>query len=87
MGTTCTVVVIDEAVHVAHVGDSRAYRLRDGELVQLTDDHSLVASMVREGLMTPADAMTDGRRHVITRALGADEEVKVDVVTRRPTRG
>ena len=81
MGTTCTVVVIDEAIHVAHVGDSRAYRLRDGELIQLTDDHSLVASMVREGLMAPADAMADGRRNIITRALGADDGVKVDVVT------
>lgn len=81
MGTTCTVVVVDTAIHIAHVGDSRAYRFREGELVGLTDDHSLVASMVREGLMTPADAMTDGRRHVITRALGADDQVKVDVVT------
>ena len=81
MGTTCTVVVVDAAIHIAHVGDSRAYRFRDGELVQLTDDHSLVATMVREGLLSPADAMTDGRRHVITRALGADEAVKVDVVT------
>ena len=56
MGTTCTVVVIDAAIHVAHVGDSRAYLYRDGELVQLTEDHSLVASMVREGIIAPADA-------------------------------
>jgi protein phosphatase len=81
MGTTCTVVVIDEAIGVAHVGDSRAYRFREDELVQLTDDHSLVASMVRQGLMAPADAMADGRRNIITRALGADDAVSVDVVT------
>ena len=70
MGTTCTVIVVDAAIHVAHVGDSRAYRLRDDELVQLTDDHSLVATLVREGIMAPADALTDGRRNIITRALG-----------------
>lgn len=81
MGTTCTVVVIDAAIHVAHVGDSRAYRYGDGRLVQLTDDHSLVASMVRDGLIAPADALTDGRRNIITRALGAEDQVQVDVVT------
>ena len=81
MGTTCTVIVVDAAIHVAHVGDSRAYRLRDDELVQLTDDHSLVATLVREGIMAPADALTDGRRNIITRALGADDEILVDVVT------
>jgi protein phosphatase len=81
MGTTCTVVVVDAAIHVAHVGDSRAYRYRDGLLVQLTDDHSLVASMVRQGIIAPADAMTDGRRNIITRALGAEEQVGVDVAT------
>lgn len=81
MGTTCTVVVIDTGVHIAHVGDSRAYRFRDGQLVQLTDDHSLVASMVREGIIAPADAMTDGRRNIITRALGAEDQVRVDLVS------
>ncbi|MFL5669207.1 MAG: Stp1/IreP family PP2C-type Ser/Thr phosphatase [Chloroflexota bacterium] len=86
MGTTCTVVVIDEAIHVAHVGDSRAYRFSDGRLVQLTDDHSLVASMVRDGVLSSAEALVDGRRNIITRALGADDEVRVDVVgaERRP---
>src|SRR4051794_36576175 len=86
MGTTCTVVVIDEAIHVAHVGDSRAYRFSDGRLVQLTDDHSLVASMVRDGVMSSAEALVDGRRNVITRALGADDEIRVDAVSadRRP---
>ena len=81
MGTTCTVVVIDGTIRVAHVGDSRAYRFRAERLEQLTDDHSLVASMVRDGLMDPADALTDGRRNIITRALGAEDQVRVDVVT------
>ena len=81
MGTTCTVVVLDRAITVAHVGDSRAYRLRGERLEQLTDDHSLVATMVRDGIMDPADAATDGRRNIITRALGAEDQVRVDVVT------
>jgi len=81
MGTTCTVVVLDDAIHVAHVGDSRAYRLRGDRLDQLTDDHSLVASMVREGIIDAADAMTDDRRNIITRALGAEDQIRVDVVT------
>ncbi len=86
MGTTCTVMVIGEVVTVAHVGDSRAYRSRDGELLQLTEDHSLVAGLVRDGRLPPEAAATDARRHVITRALGADDEVRVDHVTvdRRP---
>jgi protein phosphatase len=81
MGTTCTVALVGSAIDVAHVGDSRAYLFRDQRLVQLTDDHSLVASMVREGLLDPSDAATDGRRNIITRALGAEDEVRVDRVT------
>ena len=81
MGTTCTVAVLDGEIHIAHVGDSRAYRFRAARLEQLTDDHSLVASMVREGRMDPAAAMTDGRRNIITRALGAEDQVRVDVVS------
>ena len=86
MGTTCTVVIVDATIHVAHVGDSRAYRFSDGRLIQLTDDHSLVASMVRDGVIAPADARADGRRNIITRALGAEDRVEVDIVTsdRRP---
>ena len=81
MGTTCTVVVVDTAIHVAHVGDSRAYLFRDGRLRQLTEDHSLVASMVREGILDPVDALTDRRRNILTRALGAEDQVRVDVVS------
>ena len=78
MGTTCTTLVIGDRVRIAHVGDSRAYRLRDGRLEQLTDDHSLVATMVREGLLDPDAAKTDGRRNIVTRALGAEDVIRVD---------
>jgi serine/threonine protein phosphatase PrpC len=81
MGTTCTALVVDEVVTIAHVGDSRAYRLRAGRLERLTEDHSLVAAMVRDGRLDPAAAATDARRHVITRALGADDDIAVDLVT------
>jgi len=78
MGTTCTALVIAERIRIAHVGDSRAYRFRDGRLERLTDDHSLVATMVREGLLDPAAARTDGRRNIVTRALGAEDAVRID---------
>jgi serine/threonine protein phosphatase PrpC len=81
MGTTCTALVVTDVVTIAHVGDSRAYRSREGRLEQLTDDHSLVAAMVRDGRLDAAAAPTDARRHVITRALGAEDDVVVDLVT------
>jgi serine/threonine protein phosphatase PrpC len=81
MGTTMTVALVgsDGDVTIGHVGDSRAYRLRGGALVQLTDDHSLVAELVRRGELTPAEAEIHPQRSVITRALGTDPEVDVDV--------
>jgi serine/threonine protein phosphatase PrpC len=83
MGTTCTIVVLDgPRAHVAHVGDSRAYLLRDGSLEQMTSDHTLIASMVREGLLTDEDAQSDERRHIITRAIGAERDVRIDLASR-----
>ena len=80
MGTTCTAALIDrDVVWLAHVGDSRAYLLRAGQLTQLTDDHSLVANLVRDGMMALEDARVDGRRNIITRALGAEDRLRVDV--------
>jgi protein phosphatase len=80
MGTTMTVALVDgNRVTIGHVGDSRAYLLRDEQLTQLTQDHSLVAELVRSGRLTPEDAESHPRRSVITRALGTDSEVEVDV--------
>jgi len=79
MGTTMTVALVeDERVAIGHVGDSRAYLYRGGRLEQLTDDHSLVAELVRSGKLTPEEAEAHPQRSVITRALGTDSEVDVD---------
>jgi serine/threonine protein phosphatase PrpC len=79
MGTTCTVLVIREReAYVAHVGDSRGYLLRDGNLTQLTEDHSLVGEMVRQGILTDEDARTHPRRNVITRSIGTHDDLSVD---------
>jgi serine/threonine protein phosphatase PrpC len=80
MGTTLTAVVPDgHGVLVGHVGDSRAYLLRDGELRQLTIDHSLVEELVREGKLTEQEAAVHPQRSIITRALGVEGDVEVDV--------
>ncbi|MBW3594026.1 MAG: Stp1/IreP family PP2C-type Ser/Thr phosphatase [Actinobacteria bacterium] len=82
MGTTCTLVLVaDSEIHIAHVGDSRAYLLRDGELSQLTEDHTLVGRMVKEGRLQPEEAERHPQRSIITRALGVDDHVEVDLQT------
>jgi len=79
MGTTMTVALVgDGSVVFGHVGDSRAYLIRDGRLEQLTEDHSLVAELVRSGKLSPEEAETHPQRSVITRALGTDPDVDVD---------
>jgi serine/threonine protein phosphatase PrpC len=79
MGTTLTAVVVDDAeAHLAHVGDSRAYLLRDGELTLLTEDHTLVQRMVHEGELTPEEAEDHPHRNILTRVLGVDGAVAVD---------
>jgi PPM family protein phosphatase len=79
MGTTMTVALVeDNHVAIGHVGDSRAYLIRGGELEQLTDDHSLVAELVRSGKLTPEEAESHPQRSVITRALGTEADVDVD---------
>ena len=81
MGTTCTLIYLDGGVaHIAHVGDSRAYLLRNGELTQLTEDHTLVERMVQEGRLRREDAPKHPQRSIITRALGVDQTVDVDVL-------
>lgn len=80
MGTTCTLVLIDaHRAHLAHVGDSRAYLLRDGDLSRLSEDHTLVGRMVREGQLTEEEAAKHPQRSVITRSLGIDSDVRVDL--------
>ena len=79
MGTTLTAVyVAPEEVAIAHVGDSRAYRLQAGELSRLTDDHSLVDELMRQGKITPEEAIDHPQRSVITRALGPEPVVEID---------
>jgi protein phosphatase len=88
MGTTMTVALVEEAlVTIGHVGDSRAYLIRDGKLEQLTDDHSLVAELVRSGKLSPEEAETHPQRSVITRALGTDPDVDVDIFSIRTRPG
>jgi protein phosphatase len=82
MGTTLTAAKLDgDRVSLAHVGDSRAYRLRDGELEQLTNDHSLVAELERSGQISPEAAEHHPQRSIITRALGPEPDVDVDTYT------
>jgi PPM family protein phosphatase len=83
MGTTLTAVALvdedgDDVLAVVQVGDSRAYRMRDGELEQLTDDHNVAEEMVRIGRITPDEATVHPHRHMLTRALGIQPDVEVD---------
>jgi PPM family protein phosphatase len=79
MGTTLTAAQVDgNRVHLVHVGDSRAYLLRAGELSQITEDHTLVHRMVLEGEITPEEAETHPHRSILTRALGVDQTIQVD---------
>jgi len=88
MGTTMTVAVVEaDAVQIGHVGDSRAYLVRDGELEQLTQDHSLVGELVRSGKLSPEEAGSHPQRSVITRAVGTDPDVDVDTFAIEPRVG
>lgn len=82
MGTTFTGALIQGLnLTIAHVGDSRAYRLRNGELDQLTEDHSFVGQMVRDGQLTDEAYYVHPRRNVITRALGQFDDAEIDIWT------
>jgi PPM family protein phosphatase len=82
MGTTITAALVEDGtVRIGHVGDSRAYLIRDGRLEQLTEDHSLVAELVRSGRLSPEEADAHPQRSVITRVLGTDPDVDVDMFT------
>jgi serine/threonine protein phosphatase PrpC len=82
MGTTLVAVLEDgDSVHLANVGDSRAYLLRQGELTQVTVDHTLVQELVDDGRLSPKDAERHPQRSMITRALGVDHQVEIDLFT------
>jgi serine/threonine protein phosphatase PrpC len=80
MGTTAVSLLLrDGNAYIAHVGDSRAYLRREGRTEQITEDHSLIAEQMREGLLTAEEAKNHQLRNVITRSLGFQEDVEVDV--------
>jgi len=84
MGAVITAALVDSdagTVTIGHVGDSRAYRIRDGSIEQLTTDHSLVAELVESGVLTPEEAERHPQRSAITRALGTEPAVSVDTLT------
>jgi PPM family protein phosphatase len=82
MGTTMTVALVEDGhVTIGHVGDSRAYLVRDGKLEQVTEDHSLVNELLKSGKLSPGEADTHPQRSVITRAVGTDPNVDVDSFT------
>ena len=88
MGTTAVVLMIEEGnAYFAHVGDSRIYMLRDHRIEQVTEDHSLIAEKVRHGLITPEEAKNHRMRNVITRSLGYQEDVEVDLTVRGIQKG
>lgn len=88
MGTTLTVLwEDDERLLLGHVGDSRCYRVRHGKIEQLSLDHSMVAQLVRDGIVTKEQAKTHPYRNVITRAVGTSETVDVDITVLDKRRG
>lgn len=80
MGTTCTALaLVGEDAYLAHVGDSRAYRINRKGIVQLSQDHTLVEALMREGVLTMDEAARHPQRHALVRAIGIESEVQVDV--------
>jgi PPM family protein phosphatase len=92
MGTTlCVVALVDDEgeprLAIANIGDSRVYLFSGGELAQMTDDHSLVATLMREGRLTPEEAEAHPQRNILTRALGIDHQVSIDAWYEQPLVG
>jgi len=81
MGTTFTAVIpYEEKLYVGHIGDTRLYRVRSGKIVQLSEDHTLVQQLVKEGHITPKEARHHPQKNVITRSLGPNPRVKIDIL-------
>lgn len=88
MGTTLTALWFSpDCVYIGHVGDSRAYRLRDGQLKQITEDHSVVAELLRSGMLTPEQAANHPMRNVITRAVGTEDGIEIDLMREERRQG
>ena len=88
MGTTLTAfLVVGDTLRLAHVGDSRAYLLREGELQRITTDHTVVEGLVEKGELTPQEASIHPQRSILTRAIGVDGEVQVDQASIQPRPG
>jgi protein phosphatase len=81
MGTTVVLVYVQgKRAYIGSVGDSRAYLVRDGELRQLTDDHTFVNEQVRAGTLTPQEARRHPARNILTRAVGSQDDIEADVI-------
>jgi len=81
MGTTIvTGLFYEDKITIGHVGDSRVYRLRDGKFQQITKDHSLIQEVIDRGLYTPEEAAANTPKNLVTRALGIDAKVDVDII-------
>ena len=88
MGTTLvTMFAVEDGVYIAHVGDSRVYRIRDGKIEQLTEDHSLLNDYIKMKRLTPEEIANFPHKNVIVRALGMKDTVKVDTRFEQPRAG
>jgi len=88
MGTTLAALfAVEDGIYVAHVGDSRVYRIRDGNIEQLTEDHSLLNDYKKMKHLTPEEIANFPHKNVIVRALGMKESVQVDILTEKPHLG
>jgi len=88
MGTTCQALLIENGnAYIGHVGDSRAYLVRDGRIEQITEDHSLVNEKIKAGLLTPEEAKHHKLKNIITRSLGYMEDVEIDIHVQAIRRG
>jgi protein phosphatase len=86
-GTTCTAVALfPDHINIAHAGDSRAYIIRKKKIKQITDDHSVVGEMMKQGMLSKEEARNHPRRNVITRAVGLRPEVEIDIYESIPFR-
>ncbi len=84
MGTTATVGLrLDDTLYIGHVGDSRAYLIREGTIRQLTEDHSVVANLVKEGIITPDEAANHATNGILFRCLGSSDVVVVETITNK----